>query len=332
MRALLLSLAFLLGALRLSAAVLDIVHPAEGKILPSVTNVYCMGSADATNGLLVLNAVTTTVYHTGAFLAMVPVKPGTNTIRAVHEGAAFTRTFVVRKPAAPGKAAPAKKPPRDPFKDLGLPRTTRCKAPPYGKSPSAVRVMIDAGHGGADSGARSPHGWGEKEVNLLVSLALGARLRALGFQVLFTRETDTFPLLYDRPRAAIATEADLFISVHHNATAADRDPREVRHVVTYASNSNGLALAACIQKHLAAAVPIRDAGAQTMSLAVCRNPAVPSCLLEVDFINCPEGEEASWEPARHARVAEAVARGVLDWMTPPARTAVKAPSRSAAAR
>ena len=91
--------------------------------------------------------------------------------------------------------------------------------------------------------------------------------------------------------------------------------REVRHTTTYASNARGLVLAAAVQKRIAAALPdIRDAGPQTKSFAVCRNPAVPSCLLEVDFINLPEGEEASWDSARQKKVAEAVAQGVLDWM------------------
>lgn len=65
---------------------------------------------------------------------------------------------------------------------------------------------------------------------------------------------------------------------------------------------------------------MKDAGAQMKSLAVCRNPAVPSCLIEVDFINLPEGEEESWNPVRQRLVAQAVVCGVLDWMTPPLDT------------
>ena len=70
--------------------------------------------------------------------------------------------------------------------------------------------------------------------------------------------------------------------------------------------------------------PVPDMGAQLKSLAVCRNPAVPSCLLEVDFINLPEGEEASWNAARQKKVADAVVCGVLDWMTPDPPPAVPA--------
>ena len=85
--------------------------------------------------------------------------------------------------------------------------------------------------------------------------------------------------------------------------------------MTYASNDSGLALARAIQKHVARAMaPVHDNGAQTKSLAVCRNPAVPSCLVEVDFINLPEGEEESGDPVRHEKVATAIVLGILDWL------------------
>jgi N-acetylmuramoyl-L-alanine amidase len=190
--------------------------------------------------------------------------------------------------------------------------------PPYGRPPSSVRICVDAGHGGADSGAVAPHGWKEKEVNLMQARAIRDALERAGFQVLMTRDGDSSPSLLARPQIAYDERVDAFISVHHNATAASRDPRAVRHTTTYASTSNGLALARCIQKHVADVMaPVPDAGAQMRSYAVCRNPAVPSCLIEVDFINLPEGEEESWNPARQKKVADAVVLGVLDWMTPP---------------
>ncbi len=191
--------------------------------------------------------------------------------------------------------------------------------PPYGKRPEEVRICVDAGHGGRDSGALSPHGWREKDVNLLQARAIRDALESVGFQVVMTRDGDSLPSLLRRPQLAFDVRADAFISVHHNSTAAHRDPRLARHVVSYASHTNGLALAKAIHRHLAAAVaPVPDSGAQLKSLAVCRNPCVPSCLLEVDFINLPEGEAASWDAARLKKVADAVVAGVLDWMSQPA--------------
>jgi len=213
------------------------------------------------------------------------------------------------------RAEDAKVPPRGliaPDPAAGFP-----EGPPRGRDPATVRICVDAGHGGSDSGALSPHGWREKDVNLMQARAIRDALEKAGFQVLMTRDGDSFPELLARPKAAYDARVDAFVSVHHNATACHRDPRLVRHTTTYASTSNGLALAACIQKHIGRALaPVQDAGAQMKSLAVCRNPAVPSCLLEVDFVNLPEGEEESWNPIRQKRVADAVVCGILDWMAP----------------
>ena len=299
-----------------------IAFPPPGARLPGITNVYCIGAVPTgVVQTLTINGATTDVYRTGAFLAMVPVSAGTNVLVAAWGTNTLTRTVIVASPEPPASATtgpivhPATT--HDPYKDLGIPTNAVFAAtPPYGRQPSDVYVMVDAGHGGSDSGALSPHGWKEKDVNLLQARAIRDELRRQGFKVVMTRDDDSFPPLYSRPKSAWQLKVDAFISVHHNATAANSNPRLVRHTTTYASNKKGLALAAAIQKHIGRELaPLRDCGAQTKSLAVCRNPAVPSCLIEVDFINLPEGEEASWDPQRHRRVAKAVVLGLLDWMT-----------------
>ena len=301
---------------------ITIAFPRPGARLPGITNVYCIGAVPTgVVQTLTINGATTDVYRTGAFLAMVPVTTGTNVLTAAWGTNVLTRTVVVATPEPPATTVsgsvthPAST--HDPYKDLGIPTNAVFAAsPPYGKKPSEVYVMVDAGHGGSDSGALSPHGWAEKDVNLLQAQAIRDELRRQGFKVVMTRDDDSFPPLYSRPKSAWQLKVDAFISVHHNATAANSNPRLARHTTTYASNEKGLALAAAIQKHIGRELaPIRDCGAQTKSLAVCRNPAVPSCLIEVDFINLPEGEEASWDPQRHRRVAKAVVLGLLDWMT-----------------
>ena len=302
----------------------SIAFPREGERLPGITNVYCIGAVPTNAALpLTVNGVTTDVYRTGAFLAMVPVKAGTNTITAVWGTNAIVRTVTVAPPesilAQTAKAIQKMKPssPHDPYKDLGIPtNAVFAPSPPYGRKPGDVFIMVDAGHGGSDSGALSPHGWPEKDVNLMQATAIRDALRRAGFKVVMTRTDDSFPALYDRPRSAWRLKVDAFISVHHNATAANRNPRLARHTTTYASNEKGLPLATAIQRHIGRELqPLKDCGAQMKSLAVCRNPAVPSCLIEVDFINLPEGEEESWNPERQRRVARAVVMGVLDWMT-----------------
>ena len=298
-----------------------VTFPAENQKLPVTDRTYVIGAAETNRKeRLYLNGVEVDVYRTGAFLAMVRTLPGANTIEFVQGTNTLVRRFTVAAPekvkvnASAAKVDPPK--PRNPYEDLGIPTNAVFAAkPPKGTRPSDIHIMIDAGHGGKDSGALSPRGFKEKDFNLKQALSLEAELRKTGFKVTQTRRDDAFPLLYDRPRRAVREKADLFISIHHNATGVGGNPREVRHCVTYASNDAGLALAKAVQRQVAQAVaPVKDNGAQLKSLAVCRNPAVPSCLVEVDFINLPEGEEASMDPVRCRNVSRAIVMGILDWL------------------
>ena len=301
--------------LALIAAIL-VTFPAENQKLPETDRTYVIGAAETNRReRLYLNDVEIDVYRTGAFLAMAKTRPGTNTLQLVQGTNSLVRRFVVAAPVAAVAPQPPSKP-HDPYADLGIARdAVFAERPAAGTPPANIHVMVDAGHGGSDSGALSPMGKKEKDFNLLQALSLEAALKKAGFKVSMTRTDDSFPALYDRPRRAVREKMDVFISVHHNATGCGSNPRDARHSVTYASNDKGLALARAVQKHVAQAVaPVRDNGAKIKSLAVCRNPAVPSCLVEVDFINLPEGEEASSDPARRERVSSAIVLGLLDWI------------------
>lgn len=298
-----------------------VAFPPEGAKVPASRKIHVVGAVNGTNGVLRVNGAKTDIYHTGAFLAMVPVAEGANTLRVSWGTNRLVRTFTVMAETPPPPTPPenVRTPPKtthDPYVDLALPTNAVFAArPPKDRPWREIFVMVDAGHGGTDTGARSPHGLCEKQVNLQVARAVCEALTAAGFQVMMTRTDDAFPPLYQRPKDAWLTRADAFISIHHNATAASANPRQVRHTVAYAANEKGYALAAALQNRIAPVVaPVRNLGAQMKSLAVCRNPAVPSCLLEIDFVNLPEGEEDSWNPARQKRVAAAVAEGFKDWL------------------
>lgn len=299
-------------------ATILITFPAENQKLPVTDRTYVIGAAETNRKeRLYLNGVEVDVYRTGAFLAMAKTQPGTNTLTLAQGTNTLVRHFIVAAPLPPRTAKPAPpEKPHDPYADLGIPTNMVFAAKPArGAQPKDIHVMVDAGHGGSDSGALSPLGMKEKDFNIFQAKALETALKKAGFRVTMTRTDDSFPALYDRPRRAFREKADAFISIHHNATGAGSNPREVRHTVTYASNEKGLALAKAIQKHVAQVLsPVRDNGAQLKSLAVCRNPAVPSCLVEVDFINLPEGEEASSDPVRREKVASAIVIGLLDWL------------------
>src|SRR5438105_1140344 len=84
------------------------------------------------------------------------------------------------------------------------------------------RVAIDPGHGGRDRGATGPHGIREKDVALAIAKRVATQLRALGFAVVMTRKEDRFVSLDDRTRIANEARADLFVSIHCNASRRRR--------------------------------------------------------------------------------------------------------------
>ncbi len=87
------------------------------------------------------------------------------------------------------------------------------------EAPQPYRIMIDPGHGGRDPGAIGVGGLKEKTVVLAISKRLGKKLESrLPVKVLYTREKDVFVPLEERTAQANAMKADLFISIHANAS------------------------------------------------------------------------------------------------------------------
>ena len=82
---------------------------------------------------------------------------------------------------------------------------------------SVRRLVLDPGHGGRDPGAVSPAGTQEKTIVLDVAQRLKEKLEVQGFDVLLTRDRDTFVSLAERSDFANQARAELFISIHANA-------------------------------------------------------------------------------------------------------------------
>jgi N-acetylmuramoyl-L-alanine amidase len=101
------------------------------------------------------------------------------------------------------------------------------------------RIVIDAGHGGHDTGTIGPTGLMEKDLCLDVALRLGKIIqqRLPGADVVFTRADDTFIPLEERTHIANESKADLFISIHANSSH-DHDARGIE---TYYLNLKGSA-------------------------------------------------------------------------------------------
>jgi N-acetylmuramoyl-L-alanine amidase len=108
------------------------------------------------------------------------------------------------------------------------------------------RVVIDAGHGGHDTGTIGPHGLMEKDLCLDVALRLGKLIqeRLPGAEVIYTRRDDTFIPLEERTAIANQVKADLFISIHANSSH-DPDSRGVEtYYLNFASSQDALDVAA----------------------------------------------------------------------------------------
>jgi N-acetylmuramoyl-L-alanine amidase len=147
--------------------------------------------------------------------------PGVKNAKPVKATAASTKPDLIRPASAP-------QPTRD-----GQATLTRTLGLKIG------RIVIDAGHGGHDTGTIGPTGLMEKDLCLDVALRLGKIIeqRLPGADVVFTRSDDTFVPLEERTNIANQAKADLFISIHANSS---RD-HAARGIETYYLNLKGSA-------------------------------------------------------------------------------------------
>ena len=94
----------------------------------------------------------------------------------------------------------------------------RARAPVRGSAPPLKLIVLDAGHGGHDQGAKGPGGVLEKDVVLDVTRRAARMIEdGLGIKVVLTRSTDVFVPLRERTNFANKQRADLFVSIHANA-------------------------------------------------------------------------------------------------------------------
>ncbi|MBO4708725.1 MAG: N-acetylmuramoyl-L-alanine amidase [Kiritimatiellae bacterium] len=300
----------------LLAAVPFVSFPSQGAKLPAIEHVYMIGAVQKGDTNVVVNGANVPVYRTGAWATLVDASEGSNEVSVVSQSGEATNVWfnIAKKPVAGPDAKPA---PEKKWKKLDYAKDDP-KDPPTNKAPNEVTIVVDAGHGGDDTGARSPHGFFEKDANLLVAERLKAALLSRGYNVVMTREADVAIPLYDRPKAAHTNDADAFVSIHHNAPPFDRDPA-VRYHAVYSWNPIGEALATAINAKMAAALgdTLKSNGPMHANFAVTRNPEIPSCLVEVDFVTSPSGEESIWDASRRRLVAEAIADGIDEWRKGP---------------
>jgi len=225
-------------------------------------------------------------------------------------------------------------------------------APPAATAARTERVrtiVIDPGHGGDEVGAKGPGGSLEKDVSLAIARRLRAELVNGGLSVFLTRDRDAVVPLDDRSAIANNYKADLFVSIHANASrargargsevyflsyqASDDESRRIAQAEGAAESPPSVApdsdlalilwdmaqaehleessaLASRVQEELAVVTGSEGRGVKQAPFRVLVGAAMPAILVEAAFLSNPDEEKLLTSDAYQAKIAAAVARGI----------------------
>ncbi len=170
----------------------------------------------------------------------------------------------------------------------------------------AVKIMIDAGHGGFDGGA-SYNGRKEKDDVLNLALAVGDILKSQGYDVVYTRTTDVYDSPVQKARIGNESGADYFVSIHRNSSPT---PNQYNGVQTLIYDDSGIkkTMAENVNKRLAE-VGYRNINVDIRpNLAVLRRTKMPAILVEAGFINSDK-DNALFD-SKFEETAQAIADGI----------------------
>ena len=251
------------------------------------------------------------------------------------------KSLVVDKPVTPpSKAKPAPEPPKTP-----TPVADPSLAQQLGLS--VKTIVIDPGHGGKDPGAVSQKRQ-EKQIVLSLSKTLRDLLVKKGYNVRLTREIDVFLPLRKRTQFATNQKADLFISIHTNAStsrkaagietyylalASDESARItamrenagaeynmkelealVGRILKESKSTESRRLAELIQAQLVSGKQVKNRGVKHAPFVVLIGTKVPAVLVEVGFISNPTEGKKLTTKAYQLQLARAIANGIEQYI------------------
>ena len=241
--------------------------------------------------------------------------------------------------------------------ELGPARPTPTPAPE--RAPVVTRtgprpIVIDPGHGGDDTGAKSPDGLTEKELTLAIARRLARILESRGHAVRLTRDGDQSRALTDRTALANRLEAPVFVSLHANAStfssvsgaetyymsldgASDEAAAATADLENLAGGSTderspldlilwdlaqaevlneSAEFALAVQGRLNARLGSRDRGVKQAPFVVLTGATMPAILVEVGFLSNTSEAQRLIQPDYQQQLAEAVAAGIEDFLRP----------------
>lgn len=181
-----------------------------------------------------------------------------------------------------------------------------------------VKVGLDAGHGGYDTGAIGPTGLKEKDVTLDITLMVDKLLRDAGLQIVLTRDKDTAlarPVELDlRARTDILNraKADYAVSIHINSSVN----KDADYISTYIVARGGEAekLAKKVQGKLVEKTGWADGGVRVRNFHMVRVTRMPAILVECGFISNFAVEGLLRQAQTREKLAEGIAEGVLGYL------------------
>ena len=193
-------------------------------------------------------------------------------------------------------------------------------------------IFLDPGHGGKDPGAQYL-GLKEKNLNLQVSQQLKTKLESLGYKVIMSRSTDVFvDFVTERSKMSNETNADMFISIHFNATGHGLDSGE-DGIQTYMYQPTGnipsvinkkwhdnptrlkysYKLGSYIHQSVLATTQAKDAGLLAKSFAVLRETNKPAVLLELGYMDDSKESQKIRTKEYQQKLVDGIAQGIQQY-------------------
>ncbi len=175
-------------------------------------------------------------------------------------------------------------------------------------------VVIDPGHGGPDSGAIGINGLRETDVVLDVSKIVTKLLLDKGVKVKMTRNNEIDLDLSPRVSFANKTQADIFVSIHANASRGKK--RNINGIETFFySGWRGRLLAEKIQKEVLKVSPgSPDRGVRRGRYFVIKKTNMPAVLVEIGFVTGRLDARRLEKKIHRRRLAYAIAKGILEYL------------------
>ncbi len=177
---------------------------------------------------------------------------------------------------------------------------------------TGLKVAIEAGHGGSNSGAIGLSGLVEKDINLDLSFRLGDLLKLKGAEVVQVRDSDKDMLLLDKRNIAITSGADILISIHANAGGSGY--MSTGGTSTYWHNPFWAPLAQSVYDRLLETGLSEFGVVGSFNYTVTRVWQMPAILVEQAFMTNAEDEERLADPLFRQLEAEKICQGVLDYL------------------